>query len=163
IYYQGGREGNSMSQNYKALQGFRDILPEEQPYWYFVEKTATEVAQLYGYRRIETPILEETGVFHRTVGEGTDIVEREMYSFDDRPDKEGQRTNITLRPEGTAGTVRAYLEHGLFKLPQPAKLFYMGPFFRREKPQAGRYRVHHQFGRESCACNHSAIETSDMS
>ena len=78
-----------MSQNYKALQGFRDILPEEQSYWYFVEKTATEVAQLYGYRRIETPILEETGVFHRTVGEGTDIVEREMYSFDDRADKEG--------------------------------------------------------------------------
>ena len=89
-----------MSQNYKALQGFRDILPEEQPYWYFVEKTATEVAQLYGYRRIETPILEETGVFQRTVGEGTDIVEREMYSFDDRADKEGHRTNITLKTGG---------------------------------------------------------------
>ena len=118
-----------MSQNYKALQGFRDILPEEQPYWYFVEKTATEVAQLYGYRRIETPILEETRVFQRTVGEGTDIVEREMYSFDDRADKEGHRTNITLRPEGTAGTVRAYLENGLFKLPQPVKPVTLALFF----------------------------------
>jgi len=147
-----------MSQNYKALQGFRDILPEEQSYWYFVEKTATEVAQLYGYRRIETPILEETGVFHRTVGEGTDIVEREMYSFDDRADKEGHRTNITLRPEGTAGTVRAYLENGLFKLPQPVKLFYFGPFFRREKPQAGRYREHHQFGCEVIGDGDPAID-----
>jgi histidyl-tRNA synthetase len=147
-----------MSQNYKALQGFRDILPEEQSYWYFVEKTATEVAQLYGYRRIETPILEETGVFHRTVGEGTDIVEREMYSFDDRADKEGHRTNITLRPEGTAGTVRAYLENGLFKLSQPVKLFYIGPFFRREKPQAGRYREHHQFGCEVIGDGDPAID-----
>jgi histidyl-tRNA synthetase len=147
-----------MSQNYKALQGFRDILPEEQPYWYFVEKTATEVAQLYGYRRVETPILEETRVFQRTVGEGTDIVEREMYSFDDRADKEGHRTNITLRPEGTAGTVRAYLENGLFKLPQPVKLFYFGPFFRREKPQAGRYREHHQFGCEVIGDGDPAID-----
>ena len=147
-----------MSQNYKALQGFRDILPEEQPYWYFVEKTATEVAQLYGYRRIETPILEETGVFQRTVGVGTDIVEREMYSFDDRADKEGHRTNITLRPEGTAGTVRAYLENGLFKLPQPVKLFYFGPFFRREKPQAGRYREHYQFGCEVIGDGDPAID-----
>ena len=147
-----------MSQNYKALQGFRDILPEEQPYWYFVEKTATEVAQLYGYRRIETPILEETRVFRRTVGEGTDIVEREMYSFDDRADKEGHRTNITLRPEGTAGTVRAYLENGLFKLPQPVKLFYFGPFFRREKPQAGRYREHYQFGCEVIGDGDPAID-----
>jgi len=148
----------TMTERYKTLQGFRDILPDEQPYWYFVEKTATEVAELYGYRRIETPILEETGVFQRTVGEGTDIVEHEMYSFDDRPDKEGHRTNITLRPEGTAGTVRAYLEHGLYKLPQPVKLFYIGPFFRREKPQAGRYREHHQFGCEALGDNDPAID-----
>jgi histidyl-tRNA synthetase len=147
-----------MFQNYKALQGFRDILPEEQPYWFFVEKTATEVAQLYGYRRIETPLLEETGVFQRTVGEGTDIVDKEMYSFDDRADKEGNRTNITLRPEGTAGSVRAYLENGLFKLPQPVKLFYFGPFFRRDKPQAGRYREHHQFGCEAIGDGDPAID-----
>ena len=149
---------NTVTERYKTLQGFRDILPDEKPYWYFVEKTATEVAELYGYRRIETPILEETGVFQRTVGEGTDIVEHEMYSFDDRPDKEGHRTNITMRPEGTAGTVRAYLDHGLYKLPQPVKLFYIGPFFRREKPQAGRYREHHQFGCEALGDNDPAID-----
>src|SRR5579871_3586354 len=98
-----------MPEKYRALQGFRDILPDEQPYWRFVERTATEVAQIYGYRRIDPPVLEETAVFHRTSGEGTDIVEHEMYSFDDRADKEGRRQNIALRPEGTAGVVRAYL------------------------------------------------------
>jgi histidyl-tRNA synthetase len=153
---------NAVTDRYKSLQGFRDILPDERPYWYFVEKTAVEVAQLYGYRLIETPILEETGVFQRTVGEGTDIVEHEMYSFDDRADKEGKRAHITLRPEGTAGVVRAYLEHGLFKLPQPVKLFYIGPFFRREKPQAGRYREHHQFGCEALGDNDPSIDAEIM-
>ncbi len=112
-----------MPEQYKALQGFKDILPAEQPYWRIVEQAASEVAELYGYRRIETPILEETAIYRRTVGEGTDIVEKEMYSFDDRPDKEGHSTSLTLRPEGTAGVVRAYLEHGMFKLPQPVKLY----------------------------------------
>jgi histidyl-tRNA synthetase len=92
-----------MPERFRALQGFQDILPDEQPYWQFVERTAAEVATLYGYRYIETPILEETGVFRRTVGEGTDIVEHEMYSFDDRADKEGHRKNISFRPEATAG------------------------------------------------------------
>src|SRR5260370_36693940 len=103
-----------MSERFKALQGFKDILPNEQPYWRMVERIAIDVANRYGYRRIETPILEETAVFARTSGEGTDVVEKEMYSFDDRPDKEGNRTNLTLRPEGTAGGVRAYLAHGVF-------------------------------------------------
>jgi histidyl-tRNA synthetase len=147
---------------YKTLQGFRDILPDEQPYWFFVEQTAVEVANLFGYRRIETPILEETSIFQRGVGEGTDIVEKEMYSFDDRAGKEGRRTNITLRPEGTAGSVRAYLEHGMFKLPQPVKLFYFGPFFRREKPQAGRLREHHQFGCEVLGDDDPAIDAELM-
>src|SRR5216110_2178621 len=102
------REGLIMSEQYKALQGFKDILPDEQPYWRMVERVAVEVANLYGYRRIETPVLEETAVFLRTAGVGTDIVEKEMYSFDDRADKEGNRPNLTLRPEGTAGVVRAY-------------------------------------------------------
>ena len=148
-----------MPEQYKALQGFRDILPDEQSYWRFVEQTASEVAELYGYRRIETPVLEETAVFHRSVGEGTDIVDKEMYSFDDRADKEGNRTNITLRPEGTAGVVRAYLEHGMFKLPQPVKLYYLHlPMFRRERPQAGRYREHHQFGCEALGEEDPAID-----
>ncbi len=147
-----------MPEQFRALQGFSDILPADQPYWFYVEKTAIEVAQLFGYRRIETPILEDTHVFLRTVGAGTDIVEKEMYSFDDRADKEGRRNNITLRPEGTAGVVRAYLQHGLFKLPQPVKVFYCGPFFRREKPQAGRFREHHQFGCEALGESDPAVD-----
>jgi histidyl-tRNA synthetase len=148
-----------MPEQYRALQGFRDVLPEEQAYWDYVETTATEVAQLYGYRRIETPTLEDTAVFRRTSGEGTDIVEHEMYSFDDRTDKEGHRQNISLRPEGTAGVVRAYLEHGMFKQPQPVKLYYMSlPIFRREKPQAGRYREHHQFGCEALGEEDPALD-----
>lgn len=148
-----------MPEQYKSLQGFKDILPEEQPYWRYVENTAAAVAQLYGYRRIDTPTLEETAVFHKTAGEGTDIVEHEMYNFDDRADKEGNRLNIALRPEGTAGVVRAYLEHGMFKLPQPVKLFYMSlPIFRRERPQAGRLREHHQFGCEALGESDPAID-----
>ncbi|WP_165423666.1 histidine--tRNA ligase [Ktedonosporobacter rubrisoli] len=148
-----------MPEQYRALQGFRDILPDEQPYWRFVEETTAEVARIYGYRRIDTPTLEETAVFRHTSGEGTDIVEREMYSFDDRADKEGRRVNVTLRPEGTAGVVRAYLEHGMFKLPQPVKLFYMSvPMFRHEKPQAKRYREHHQFGCEAIGQEDPAID-----
>ncbi len=148
-----------MPEQYRALQGFKDILPDEQPYWRFVEHTAAQVAQLYGYRRIETPLLEDTAVFRRTSGEGTDIVDKEMYSFDDRPDKEGRALNLTLRPEGTAGVVRAYLEHGMFKLPQPVKLYYMNePMFRHDKPQAGRYREHHQFGCEALGETDPAID-----
>lgn len=147
-----------MPERLRALQGFRDILPEDQPYWFYVEKTAIEVAQLFGYRRIETPILENTHVFLRTVGAGTDIVEKEMYSFADRADKEGHSDNITLRPEGTAGVVRAYLEHGLFKLPQPVKVFYFVPIFRHEKPQAGRLREHHQFGCEALGESDPAVD-----
>lgn len=148
-----------MPEQYKALQGFEDILPDEQPYWRLVEDTAKKVAELYGYRRIDTPTLEETAVYRRTSGEGTDIVEKEMYSFDDRADKEGKRTNLTMRPEGTAGVVRAYLEHGMFKLPQPVKLYYMSvPIFRHDKPQAGRYREHHQFGCEALGESDPAVD-----
>jgi len=148
-----------MPEQYKALQGFRDILPDEAPYWRYVENTAAEVAQLYGYRRIETPVLEETAVYRRTSGEGTDIVDKEMYNFDDRADKEGNRLNLSLRPEGTAGVVRAYLEHGMFKLPQPVKLYYLrDPMFRHDKPQAGRYREHHQFGCEALGETDPAID-----
>ncbi len=148
-----------MAEQYKALQGFKDILPSEQSYWRYVENIATEVIQLFGYQRIETPLLEETVVFRRTSGEGTDIVDKEMYSFDDRADKEGNRQNISLRPEGTAGVVRAYLEHGMFKLPQPVKLYYMSvPMFRRDKPQAGRYREHHQFGCEALGESDPALD-----
>ncbi len=139
-----------MAEQYRALQGFKDILPEEQPYWRYVENTASRVAEQYGYRRIETPLVEETAVYRRTSGEGTDVVDKEMYSFGDRADKEGNSLSLTLRPEGTAGVVRAYLEHGMFKMAQPVKFYYLSaPMFRHDKPQAGRYREHHQFGCEA--------------
>ena len=148
-----------MPEQYKALQGFKDILPDEQPYWGLIEKTAVEVAELYGYRRIETPTVEETSLFSRTTGEGTDIVDKEMYSFNDRPDKEGRSTNLSLRPEGTAGVVRAYLEHGMFQLAQPVKLYYLRePMFRHDKPQAGRVREHHQFGCEALGESDPAVD-----
>ncbi|MBI2951241.1 histidine--tRNA ligase, partial [bacterium] len=110
--------------------------------WRYVAAKAEELCRLYGYERIDTPTFEETGVFERT-NPGTDIVEKEMYTFEDRG---GSR--LTLRPEGTAPAARAYLEHGMRMLPQPVKLYYISPNFRYERPQAGRYRQHHQFGAE---------------
>jgi histidyl-tRNA synthetase len=149
-----------MPQQYKALQGFKDILPDEQPYWHLVEKVAGEVAETFGYRRIDTPTLEETSLYRRTSGEGTDVVEKEMYSFADRPDKDGSSTNITLRSEGTAGVVRAYLEHGMFQQAQPVKLYYLStPIFRHDKPQAGRLREHHQFGCEALGEEDPALDS----
>ncbi len=130
---------------YRAVQGTRDILPESAPAWRLIEETVRAVCERYGYQRIETPIFEETGVYARGVGAGTDIVEKEMYTFKDRGD-----TALTLEPEGTAGVVRAYLEHGMFTQPQPVKLYYLRtPIFRYERPQKGRYREHHQFGCEA--------------
>ncbi len=120
---------------------------------------AAEVAETFGYRRIDTPTLEETSLYRRTSGEGTDVVEKEMYSFDERPDKDGHSTNVTLRSEGTAGVVRAYLEHGMFQQSQPVKLYYLGvPVFRHDKPQAGRVREHHQFGCEALGDGDPAID-----
>jgi histidyl-tRNA synthetase len=128
----------------QAPRGTQDILPAEQPYWDLVRQTAAEVARQYGFQRIDTPMFEDTRVFERGVGQGTDIVEKEMYTFED---KGGD--SITLRAEGTAPVVRAYIEHGMHKLPQPVKLYYICPIFRFERPQKGRYRQHHQFGVEA--------------
>ena len=129
---------------YQAPRGTADILPGEQAYWRYVEQKAVQTCQLYGYQRIDSPIFEETGLFARSVGQGTDIVEKEMYTF---TDKGGNQ--ITLRPEGTAPVCRAYLEHGLHNQPQPVKLYYFASIFRHERPQAGRLREHHQFGCEA--------------
>jgi len=129
---------------FKAPRGTADTLPEEQPYWRYIEEKALETCRLYGYSRISTPAFEEAGLFQRSVGEGTDIVNKEMYIFRDRSDNE-----MALRPEGTAPVCRAYLEHGMDNLPQPVKLFYFADIFRYERPQAGRYRQHHQFGCEA--------------
>ncbi len=129
---------------YQAPRGTSDILPKEQAYWHYIEQKGANICQLYGYERIDAPTFEDTGLFTRSVGEETDIVVKEMYSFEDRGGKK-----ITLRAEGTAPVCRAYLEHGLHNLPQPVKLYYMSPIFRYERPQAGRYREHHQFGYEA--------------
>jgi len=138
---------------YQAPRGTADILPEDQPLWSFVGSTVTDAAHLHGYRRIDTPIFEETDLFLRSVGDETDIVTKEMYSFDDRG---GQ--NITLRPEGTAAVSRAYLESGLLNQAQPVRLFYLCPMFRYDRPQAGRYRQFHQFGVEAIGESDAAID-----
>ena len=129
---------------YQAPRGTSDILPEEQAYWRYAEQQALDLCHRYGYERIDSPTFEETGLFTRSVGQGTDIVEKEMYTF---TDKGGNP--VTLRPEGTAPVCRAYLEHGLHNLPQPVKLYYLAAIFRYERPQAGRMRQHHQFGCEA--------------
>ena len=138
---------------YQAPRGTSDILPEEQAYWHYVAQRATHACQLYGYQRLDTPVFEDTGLFIRTVGEGTDIVEKEMYTFEDRG---GDK--LTLRPEGTAPVCRAYLEHGLHNAPKPAKLYYITSVFRYERPQAGRYRQHHQFGCEAIGADDPALD-----
>jgi histidyl-tRNA synthetase len=129
---------------HKAPRGTFDILPEEHAYWKYVEEKAASSCQLYGYQPLSTPVFEDAQVFTKTVAGGTDIVDKEMYVF---KDKSGQE--LALRAEGTAPVCRAYLEHGLFNLPQPVKLYYIGPAFRYERPQSGRYRQHHQFGFEA--------------
>ena len=129
---------------YQVPRGTSDILPEEQVYWRHIEQKVANICQLYGYERIDSPAFEDTGLFTRSVGEGTDIVEKEMYTFSDKGGNQ-----ITLRPEGTAPVCRAYLEHGLHNRPQPVKLYYLASIFRYERPQAGRYRQHYQFGCEA--------------
>ena len=128
---------------FKAPRGTTDILPEERPYWKLLESTAERIAENFGYRRIDTPIFEDTGLFVKGVGDSTDIVEKETYTFKDRGGD-----SLTLRPEGTAPVCRSYLENGMNNLPQPVRLYYLVPNFRYERPQSGRYRAFHQFGVE---------------
>ena len=129
----------------QAPKGTKDILPEESARWQTVERIAREVATLYHFDEIRTPIFEHSELFHRGVGETTDIVSKETYTFPDRENR-----SLTLRPEGTAGVVRAVIEAGLLNdLGARVKVFYLGPNFRYEKPQKGRYRQHHQFGVET--------------
>jgi histidyl-tRNA synthetase len=138
---------------YQAARGTVDILPEEQPYWRFVEKAINDITLLYGYRRIDTPVFEDTGLFRRSAGEYTDLVQKEMYTFDDLGGN-----SLTLKPEGTPAVCRAYIQHGMQNLPQPVKLYYISPIFRYERPQAGRYRQHYQFGCEAIGEDDPAID-----
>ena len=128
---------------YRTVKGVRDLLPDEAAAFAAVERTARRVFSLYGYREVRTPLVEDTDLFVRGVGEGSEIVGKQMYTF---PDKKGR--SLTLRPESTAAVARAYLQHDMATWPQPVKLFYAGPHFRYERPQKGRYRQFHQIGAE---------------
>src|SRR3954453_17520877 len=133
----------------KAVRGTRDLLPPETALWNFVEKTVRELFRVYNFHEIRTPIFETTELFARGVGEETDIVSKEMFTWDDRGRAESDRgQSLTLRPVNTAGVARAYIEHKLWERPGVQKLYYIGPQFRRERPQKGRYRQFYQIGAE---------------
>ncbi len=142
-----------MSPLYRAPRGTVDVLPQEQPYWEHVYQTATGLCQLYGYSRIETPIFEDASLFARGVGQTTDIVQKEMYVFQDRGGE-----MMALRPEGTANVCRAYIQHGMRNLPQPVRLYYWGPAFRYDRPQAGRQRQFTHFGCEAIGEDDPALD-----
>ncbi len=132
-----------MAKNLQSVRGMRDILPEQSPSWQFIENIARELFNSYGYKELRTPIIESTELFKRSIGDATDIVEKEMYTFEDR-----NGDSLTLRPEGTAGCVRAGMQHGLFHN-QQQRIWYIGPMFRHERPQKGRYRGFYQAGIET--------------
>ncbi|WIX31631.1 histidine--tRNA ligase [Salinicola sp. JS01] len=132
-----------MSNKIQAIRGMNDLLPDQSPAWQYLERQLRALVARYDYREIRTPIVEQTGLFARSIGEATDVVEKEMYTFDDRNGE-----SLTLRPENTAAVVRAAMEHGLLHN-QTQRLWYMGPMFRYERPQKGRYRQFHQIGIEA--------------
>src|SRR5579863_10159293 len=133
----------------KSVRGTRDILPPATALWQHVEDSARRVFARYGFSEIRTPIFEATELFARGVGEETDIVSKEMFTWEDRARAQSEKAqSLTLRPENTAGVVRAYIEHGLYKTGTLQKLYYIGPQFRRERPQKGRYRQFFQVGAE---------------
>ncbi len=145
-----------MTKYIQAVKGMNDILPEEIDYWHFLEAELRKLTDVYGYEEIRTPILEKTDLFQRSIGEVTDIVSKEMYTFTDR-----DNTSVTMRPEGTAGVVRAGIERGLF-YNQTQRLWYLGPIFRHERPQRGRYRQFYQFGLEAIGFSSPEVEAEQI-
>jgi histidyl-tRNA synthetase len=136
-----------------TLPGTRDLLPDELARWQFVEQSARDVFGRYGFREIRTPLIEATELFARSIGQDTDIVGKEMYTFRDQSGK-----SITLRPEATASVVRAYVQHAMYRGSGTTKLYYLGPMFRHEKKQKGRWRQFYQIGAEVLGCDHPAVE-----
>ena len=132
-----------MTMRYKTIRGMEDILPKDVHLWQWLEHTCRRELEFYGYEEIRTPILEDTAIFTRSIGDTTDIVAKEMYTFNDK-----KKRSLTLRPEGTAPIVRSYVEHSMDKISPEAKLYYVGPMFRSERPQKGRKRQFHQIGAE---------------
>src|ERR1035438_10471865 len=144
----------------KAVRGTRDLLPPETALWNHIEATARAVFARYNFGEIRTPVFEDTGLFARSVGEETDIVSKEMYTWEDRARAQSEKPqSLTLRPENTAGVVRAYIEHKLGETGQLQKLYYIGPQFRRERPQRGRYRQFWQIGVEVLGPQSSGSES----
>jgi histidyl-tRNA synthetase len=137
----------------QSVRGVKDILPGEIEKWQWVEKTAHEVFSRYGFNEIRLPVFEKTALFSRSIGETSDIVEKEMYTFDDRGGDQ-----ITLRPEGTASVVRSYIEHKMYNPPALVKLYYLGPMFRYERPQAGRFRQFYQIGVEAMGSDSPLVD-----
>jgi len=137
----------------KLLRGMKDIQPKHGYLWQKLYKTAEGIADAYGFSFVETPILEEASLFVRSIGKGTDVVDKEMYIFEDR-----DGAKVCLRPEGTAAFARAYVNHGMLSMPQPVKAWYYGPMFRHDRPQAGRYRQFHQFSCESLGVRNPVVD-----
>jgi histidyl-tRNA synthetase len=138
-----GKTTKPKKKKFQTLRGMKDILPANQKYWNLIRKNVDEIMKAYRYGRIDVPILENANLFIRSVGKRTDLVEKEMFTFIDHGSD-----NVVLRPEPTASIARAYIEHGMLSLPQPVKLYCIGPMFRHERPQSGRQRQFHQFGCE---------------
>ncbi len=153
-----GKRERGCEMAFQKPPGTQDVLPGSVEAWQYVEKTAREICRRYRFREIRTPMFEATELFQRGVGETTDIVEKEMYTFDDR----GGRS-MTLRPEGTAGVVRSYVENKLYGEPDISKLYYIGPMYRYERAQAGRYRQFHQFGIEAIGSDDPALDAEVIS
>ncbi|HKF23637.1 MAG TPA: ATP phosphoribosyltransferase regulatory subunit, partial [Candidatus Angelobacter sp.] len=138
-----------MANAIKAVRGTRDLLPPETALWQHVEQASREILHRYNFHEIRTPVFEDTQLFARGVGEDTDIVSKEMFTWEDRPRAQSEKAqSLTLRPENTAGVVRAYIEHKMDQTGKLQKLYYMGPQFRRERPQKGRFRQFYQIGAE---------------
>ena len=142
----------------KAPRGTKDITPKDVYKWHYIEKKFREICALYGYEEIRTPIFEHTEVFSRSVGDTTDVVQKEMYSFTDRGDRQ-----LSLKPEGTAGVIRSFIENKMYADTQPTKLYYITPCFRYERPQAGRQRQFHQFGIEVLGSDGPSVDAEVIS
>src|SRR5215471_15120432 len=146
-----------MSELYQAVKGMNDLLPPDSAKWRKIEETSRTAFERHGYAEVRTPIVEQTALFARGVGEATDIVEKEMYTFVDR-----DKTSLSLRPENTASCVRAYLEHAVHKKEPVSRWFYSGPMFRHERQQRGRYRQFYQMGCEALGVAEPTVEAEQI-
>jgi histidyl-tRNA synthetase len=152
------KESTPLKEKYRSPKGFQDIVPPESFTWKFIDDTAQKVCSNYGYHEMRIPVVEHTEIFARSIGETTDIVEKEMYTFTDRAGR-----SLTLRPEGTASVVRSYVQNGLYMRPAPQKYFYRGPMFRYERPQKGRFRQFYQIGAEAFGVEEPGIDAEMLS